>query len=131
MESKVTFLNQPDDNSIYFITKQLKDSRIQVQNLGNSTGHNAALFQEQLEKSDKARLELKEDIQSSINNRSLKNEFPRKSTPIIDRNVFSLNNNLHHTISNIAEVEVGCDFKDIFRLEEWPTLSFEGGNNQM
>ncbi|MBW0460931.1 hypothetical protein O181_000646 [Austropuccinia psidii MF-1] len=29
-ESKVTFLNQPDDNSISFITKQLKYLRIQV-----------------------------------------------------------------------------------------------------
>ncbi|MBW0585260.1 hypothetical protein O181_124975, partial [Austropuccinia psidii MF-1] len=71
IESKATLLNQPDDNSIPFITRQLKDLRIQVQNLENSTGNNAALFQEQLEKSDKARLELKEDIQSSINNISL------------------------------------------------------------
>ena len=47
----------------FFINKQLKDLRIKVQNLENPTGHNAALFQEQLEKSDKARLELKEDIQ--------------------------------------------------------------------
>ncbi|MBW0542652.1 hypothetical protein O181_082367 [Austropuccinia psidii MF-1] len=78
IESKVTLLNQPDDNSISFITKQLKELRIQVQNLETSTGHNAALFQEQLEKSDKARIELKEDIQSSINNISLRNQLPRQ-----------------------------------------------------
>ena len=72
IESKVTLLNQLDDNSISFITRQLKELRIQVQNLENSACHNAAVFQEQLEKSDKARLELKEDIQSSINNISLK-----------------------------------------------------------
>ncbi|MBW0509473.1 hypothetical protein O181_049188 [Austropuccinia psidii MF-1] len=53
IESEVTLLNQPDDNSISFITRQLKYLRIQVQNLENSTWHNAALFQEQLEKSDK------------------------------------------------------------------------------
>ncbi|MBW0584852.1 hypothetical protein O181_124567 [Austropuccinia psidii MF-1] len=63
IESKVTLLNQPDDKSISFITRKLKELRIQVQNLENSTGHNAALLQEKLEKSDKARLELKEDIQ--------------------------------------------------------------------
>ncbi|MBW0551849.1 hypothetical protein O181_091564, partial [Austropuccinia psidii MF-1] len=50
------------------LVKQLKELRIQVQNLENSIAHNAALFQEQLEKSDKSRLELKEDIQSSNNN---------------------------------------------------------------
>ncbi|MBW0565309.1 hypothetical protein O181_105024 [Austropuccinia psidii MF-1] len=77
IESKVTLLNQPDDNSISFITRKLKELRIQVQNLENSTGNKAALFPEQLEKSDKERLELKEDIQSSINNISLKNELPR------------------------------------------------------
>ncbi|MBW0553843.1 hypothetical protein O181_093558 [Austropuccinia psidii MF-1] len=76
IESKVTFLIQPDDNSISFIAGQLRELRLQVQNLENSTGNDAALFQEQLEKSDKERLELKEDIQSSINNISLKNEFP-------------------------------------------------------
>ncbi|MBW0562204.1 hypothetical protein O181_101919, partial [Austropuccinia psidii MF-1] len=76
IESKVTVLNQQYDNYVSFITRQLKELRIQVQNLENSTGHNAALFQEQLEKSDKARLELKEDIQSSINNISLNNELP-------------------------------------------------------
>ncbi|MBW0573094.1 hypothetical protein O181_112809 [Austropuccinia psidii MF-1] len=105
IESKVTLLNQPDDNSIYFITRQLKELRIQPQNLENSTGHNAALFQEQLGKRDKERLELKEDIQSSINNISLKNGFPRKSTPICDRNVLNLNNELNHTISINAELE--------------------------
>ncbi|MBW0510810.1 hypothetical protein O181_050525 [Austropuccinia psidii MF-1] len=98
IESKVTLLNRPDDNCISFIARQLKELRIQVQNLDNSTGHNAALFQEQLEKSDKARLELKEDIQSSINNISLKNDLPRQSTPILDRNVLNLNNYLHHII---------------------------------
>ncbi|MBW0572367.1 hypothetical protein O181_112082 [Austropuccinia psidii MF-1] len=115
IESKVTLLNQPDDNSISFITGQLRELKLQVQNLENSTGHNAALFQEQLEKSDKARLELKEDIQSSINNISLKNELPRQSTPILDRNVL---NDLHHTISS-NEVETACNFKDIpkFRHE--------------
>ncbi|MBW0546649.1 hypothetical protein O181_086364 [Austropuccinia psidii MF-1] len=56
IESKVTLLNQPDDNYISFITRQLKELRIQVQNLENSTGHNAALFQEKLEKVDKSRL---------------------------------------------------------------------------
>ncbi|MBW0503306.1 hypothetical protein O181_043021 [Austropuccinia psidii MF-1] len=95
-------LNQPYDNSISFITKQLRELRIQVQNLENPTSHNAALFQEELEKSDKARIELKEDIQSSINNVSLKNEFPRQSTPILDRNVLNLNNDLHHTTSSNA-----------------------------
>ncbi|MBW0586640.1 hypothetical protein O181_126355 [Austropuccinia psidii MF-1] len=79
IESKVTLLNQPDDNSISFINRQLKELRIQIQNLVNSTGHNEAHFQEQLEKSDKERLELKEDIQSSINNISLKNDLPRHS----------------------------------------------------
>ncbi|MBW0473805.1 hypothetical protein O181_013520 [Austropuccinia psidii MF-1] len=49
IESKVTLLNQTDDNSISFITTQLKELRIQAQNLENSTGHNTALFQEQLE----------------------------------------------------------------------------------
>ncbi|MBW0588160.1 hypothetical protein O181_127875 [Austropuccinia psidii MF-1] len=98
VESEVTLLNQPDDNSISFITRQFKELRIQVQNLENSTGHSAALFQEQLEKCDKARLELKEYIQSSINNISLNNEFSRQSTPILDRNVLNLNNDLHHTI---------------------------------
>ncbi|MBW0581800.1 hypothetical protein O181_121515, partial [Austropuccinia psidii MF-1] len=97
IESKVTLLNQPDDNSISFITRQSKELRIQVQNLENSTGHNAALFQEKLEESGKSRLELKEDIRSSINNISLKNAFPRQSTSIFDRNVLNLNNHLHHT----------------------------------
>ncbi|MBW0590930.1 hypothetical protein O181_130645 [Austropuccinia psidii MF-1] len=88
-----------------------------------STGHNAALFQEQLEKGDKTRIELKEDIQSSINNISLRIDFPRHSTPIHHRNVLNLNNDLHHTISSNAEVETACNFKDIPRLEEWPTFS--------
>ncbi|MBW0516261.1 hypothetical protein O181_055976 [Austropuccinia psidii MF-1] len=105
IESKVTLLNPPDDNSISYITRQLKQLRIQVQNLENSTGHNAALFQEQLVKSDKERLQLKEDIQSSINNISLKNESPRQSTPILDRNVRNVNNDLHNTVSINAEVE--------------------------
>ncbi|MBW0564409.1 hypothetical protein O181_104124 [Austropuccinia psidii MF-1] len=113
IKSKVTLLNQPDDNSISFITRYLKELRIQVQNSGNSTGNNAALFQEKLEKSDKARLELKEDIQSSINNISLKNYLPRQSTPILDRNVLNLNNDLHHTILSNAEVETAYNFKDI------------------
>ncbi|MBW0587014.1 hypothetical protein O181_126729 [Austropuccinia psidii MF-1] len=111
IESKATLLNQPDENSVSFITRQLKELSIQVQNLENSTGNNAALFQEQLEKSDKARLELKEDI-------SLKNELPRQSTPILDRNVLNFNNELHHTISSNAEVETACNFKEIPRLEE-------------
>ncbi|MBW0531186.1 hypothetical protein O181_070901 [Austropuccinia psidii MF-1] len=131
IESKVTLLNQPDDNSISFITGQLKELIIQVQKLENSTGHNAALFQEQLEKSDKARLELKEDIQSIINNISLKNELPRPSTPILDRNVLNLKNDLHHTISSTADVETASNFKDIPSLEEWPTFSGEGQYNHM
>ncbi|MBW0552999.1 hypothetical protein O181_092714 [Austropuccinia psidii MF-1] len=126
-----TLLNQPDDNSISFITRQSKELRIKVQNLENSTGHNAALFQEQLEKSDKERLGLKEEIQSSINNISLTNELPRQSTPIIDRNLLNLNNDLHHTISSNAEVETACNFKETPRLEEWPTSSGEGEYNHM
>ncbi|MBW0571591.1 hypothetical protein O181_111306 [Austropuccinia psidii MF-1] len=126
IESKVTLLNQPDDSFISFITRQLKELRIQVQNLEKSTSHNAALFQEQLEKHDKARLALKEDIQSSINNISLMNDLPSHSTPSIDRNVLNLNNDLHHTISSNAEVETACNFQDIPRLEKWPTFSGEG-----
>ncbi|MBW0505665.1 hypothetical protein O181_045380 [Austropuccinia psidii MF-1] len=118
IEYKVTLLNQPDDNYISFIARQLKELRIEAQNLENSTAHDAALLQEQLEKSDKARLELKEDIKSNINNISLKNDLPRQSTPILDRNVLKLNNDLHHTISSNAEVETACNFKDISRLEE-------------
>ncbi|MBW0512712.1 hypothetical protein O181_052427 [Austropuccinia psidii MF-1] len=129
--SRVTLLNQPDHNSISFITRQLKELRIQVQNLENSTGHNAALFQEQWEKSDKARLELKEDIQSSINNIFLRNDLIRQSTPILNRNVLNLNNDLHHTISSNAEVETACNFKEIPRLEEWPTFSGQGEYNHM
>ncbi|MBW0490316.1 hypothetical protein O181_030031 [Austropuccinia psidii MF-1] len=109
----------------------LKELRIQAQNLENSTGQNADLFQEQLEKSDKERLELKEDIQSIINNISLKNEFPRQSTPILDRNVLSLNNDLHHTISRNAEFKTVCNFKAIPRLEKWPSFSCEGEYNHM
>ncbi|MBW0561286.1 hypothetical protein O181_101001 [Austropuccinia psidii MF-1] len=90
--SKVILLNAPDENFISFIARQWKELRIQVQNLENSTGHNAAYFQEQLEKGDKERLELKEDNQSRINNISLKNDFPRQSTPILDRDVLNLNN---------------------------------------
>ncbi|MBW0526052.1 hypothetical protein O181_065767 [Austropuccinia psidii MF-1] len=123
--SKVNLLDQTDDNSISFITRQLKESRIQAQNLENSTGHNAVLFQEQLEKSGKSRLEFKEDIQSSINNISLKNELPRQSTPILDRNVLNLYNDLHHTISSNAEVDAACNLQDIPKLEEWPTFSCE------
>ncbi|MBW0574407.1 hypothetical protein O181_114122 [Austropuccinia psidii MF-1] len=102
---------------------QLKELRIQAQNLENSTGNNAALFQEQLGKSDKARIELKEDIQLSVDNISLKNDLSRQSTPILDRNVLNLNNDLHHTISSNAEVETTCNFKEIPRLEEWLTFS--------
>ncbi|MBW0579363.1 hypothetical protein O181_119078 [Austropuccinia psidii MF-1] len=131
IESKVTLLNQPDDNSISLIYRQLKELRIQVQNLENSTWHNAALFQEQFQESDKARLELKEDIKSSINNISLKNDLPRQSTPILDRNVLNLNNDLHHTISSNAELETVCNFKDIPRLEEWRTFSGEGEYNHI
>ncbi|MBW0510663.1 hypothetical protein O181_050378 [Austropuccinia psidii MF-1] len=123
IESKVTLLNQPDDNSITFITRKLNELRIQVENLENLTGQNAALFQEQLEKSDKERLELKEDIQSNIKNMSLKNELARHITPILDRNVFNLNNDLHHKTSRNAEVETACNFEDILRLEEWPTFN--------
>ncbi|MBW0541374.1 hypothetical protein O181_081089 [Austropuccinia psidii MF-1] len=131
IESKVTLLNQPDDNSICFIARKLKELRIQVQNLENSIGQKKALFQEQLEKNDKKRLELKEDIQSSINHISLKNDLPRQSTPILDRNVPKMSNELHNTISSNAEVEISCNFKDIPRLQEWPTFSGEGEYNHM
>ncbi|MBW0573270.1 hypothetical protein O181_112985 [Austropuccinia psidii MF-1] len=131
METKFTLLNQPYDNSISFIMRQLKELRIQIKNLEKSTGHNSALFQEQLEKIDKSRLELKEVIQSNINNISLMNDFPRQSTPILDRNVLNLNNDLHDTISINAEVEPACNFKDIPRLEGWPTFSGEGEYNHM
>ncbi|MBW0510121.1 hypothetical protein O181_049836 [Austropuccinia psidii MF-1] len=129
--SKVTLLTQPDHNSISVITRQLKELRIQVKNLENLTGHNAALFQEQLEKSDKARLQLKEDIQSSINYISLKNDFPRYSVPILDRNVLNLTNDLHHTVLTNAKVETACNFEEIPRLEEWPTFSGEEEYNHM
>ncbi|MBW0463425.1 hypothetical protein O181_003140 [Austropuccinia psidii MF-1] len=118
IESKVTFLNQPDDNSISFTTKKFKDLRIQVQNLENSTGYNAGLFPEKLGKNHKSRRELKEDIQSSINNISLNNEFRRQSTPILEKNEFNLKNDSHDTISSNAEVETACNLKGITRLEE-------------
>ncbi|MBW0559039.1 hypothetical protein O181_098754 [Austropuccinia psidii MF-1] len=113
------------------ICARLKELRIQVKNFENSTGHHAAVFQEQLEKSDKERIELKEDIQSSINTILLKNELPRQSTPILDRNVLNVNTDLNHEISSNVEVEAACNFKDIPRLEEWPTFSGEGGYNHM
>ncbi|MBW0584696.1 hypothetical protein O181_124411 [Austropuccinia psidii MF-1] len=103
--SKVTLVNQPDDNSISSIIKKIKDLRRQVKNLENSTGHNASLFQEQLERGNKTRLELKEDIQSSSNHISLKIELPRCCTPIPDVKVLFLNNDLHNTIFSNAEVE--------------------------
>ncbi|MBW0586781.1 hypothetical protein O181_126496 [Austropuccinia psidii MF-1] len=131
IESKFTLINQPDDNSISFTTKKLRESRIQVLNLENSTGHSAALFQQQLGKRDKARLELNKDIKSSINNISLNNEFPRQSTPIHDINVLSLNNDLHHTISSNAGVDTACSLKDIPRLEEWKISSGEEEYNHM
>ncbi|MBW0466494.1 hypothetical protein O181_006209 [Austropuccinia psidii MF-1] len=53
------------------------------------------------------------------------------STQVIDRIVFTLNNDLHHTISRNAEVETAFNFKDITRLEEWPTISGEGEYNDM
>ncbi|MBW0582964.1 hypothetical protein O181_122679 [Austropuccinia psidii MF-1] len=130
IQSKVTLINQPDDNSISFIAGQLRGWKLQVQKLENSTGHNAALFQEQLEESDKSRLELKEEIQSSINNISLKNELLRQSTPIHDRNVLGLNNDLHHTISS-NYLQTTCNFKDIPKLEEWPTFNSEGEYDHM
>ncbi|MBW0584520.1 hypothetical protein O181_124235 [Austropuccinia psidii MF-1] len=99
---------------------------MQVQNFESSTGHNAALFQEQLEKSNKEILKLNDEIQSSINIISLKNDFPRQSTPILDRKVLDLNNYLHHTISSNVEVKTACNFKEISRLEEWPIFSGEG-----
>ncbi|MBW0579055.1 hypothetical protein O181_118770 [Austropuccinia psidii MF-1] len=114
-----------------FIIRQLKELRRQVQNLESSTGHHADLFQEQLEKSDKERHELKEDIQSSIHNISLKNDLPRQYTPILHRNVLNLNNDLHTTISSNAEMETACNFKDSPRLEEWPTFGGEGEYKHM
>ncbi|MBW0512921.1 hypothetical protein O181_052636 [Austropuccinia psidii MF-1] len=62
---------------------------------------------------------------------SLKNELPRQSTPILDRNALKLNNDLHNQISSNAEVETACKFKGIQRLEEWPTFSGEGEYNHM
>ncbi|MBW0593600.1 hypothetical protein O181_133315 [Austropuccinia psidii MF-1] len=129
--SKVSLVNQPDDNSISSIIQKIKDLRRQVKNLENSTGHNAFLFQEQLEKGNKARLELKEDIQSSSNNISLKIELPRCSTPIPDGKVLCLSNELHNTILSNAEVEDTYIFKDIPRLEEWQNFSNEEEYNNM
>ncbi|MBW0514400.1 hypothetical protein O181_054115 [Austropuccinia psidii MF-1] len=82
-------------------------------------------------KNDKERPELEKSIQSSINNRSLKNDLPRHSTPILDRNVLKLNNDLHHTISSNAKVDTACNFKDIPILEQWPTFSGEVEYNHM
>ncbi|MBW0561914.1 hypothetical protein O181_101629 [Austropuccinia psidii MF-1] len=42
-----------------------------------------------------------------------------------------MNNDLHHKISSNAEVETACIFKDIPRLEEWPTFSGEGEYNHI
>ncbi|MBW0539891.1 hypothetical protein O181_079606 [Austropuccinia psidii MF-1] len=131
IELTFTLLNLPDVNSISFNTKQLKELRLQAQNLENSTGHNEAIFQEQLEKKDKERIQLKEDIQSSIKNISLKNEFPRQSTPIIDRDVLKLNNDLHNPIPSDREVETAFNFKDTPRLEKLPTFNGEGEYNHM
>ncbi|MBW0465978.1 hypothetical protein O181_005693 [Austropuccinia psidii MF-1] len=97
----------------------------------NSTDNNAALFQEKLEKSDKEIIELKEDIQSSINNISFKNELPRKSTQILERNLLKLNNDLNHTGSINAEVENFFNFEEIPKLEEWTTFSGEVEYNHM
>ncbi|MBW0518230.1 hypothetical protein O181_057945 [Austropuccinia psidii MF-1] len=59
------------------------------------------------------------------------NDFPRQSTPILDRNVLNVNNYLHHKISSYAEVKTACNFNEIPRLEEWPTFSGEGEYNHM
>ncbi|MBW0537644.1 hypothetical protein O181_077359 [Austropuccinia psidii MF-1] len=99
--------------------------------LGKLNWPQCSSFPRTIEKSDKARLELKEDIQSIIHNISLKIEFPRHSTTILERNVLNLNNDLHHTISSNAEVETPCNFKEISRLEEWPTFNGEGEYNHM
>ncbi|MBW0492954.1 hypothetical protein O181_032669 [Austropuccinia psidii MF-1] len=60
-----------------------------------------------------------------------KNELPRQSTPILDRNVINLNNDLQHTVSTNAEVETACNFEEISRLEGWPNFSGEGEYNHM
>ncbi|MBW0547834.1 hypothetical protein O181_087549 [Austropuccinia psidii MF-1] len=109
----------------------LKELRIQVKNLEHSNNHHATPFRRQFEKSDKARLQLKEDIKSSINNIQLKNELQIQSTQILDRNVFNLNNDLHHKISSNAELKTSYNFKDIPRLEEWPTFHGEREYNHM
>ncbi|MBW0506411.1 hypothetical protein O181_046126 [Austropuccinia psidii MF-1] len=77
------------------------------------------------------KLQLKEDIKLIINNISPKKDLPRQSTPILDRNVLNLNDDLHHTISSNAEVGTACNFKDIPRLEEWSTFSGEGEYDNM
>ncbi|MBW0512575.1 hypothetical protein O181_052290 [Austropuccinia psidii MF-1] len=58
-------------------------------------------------------------------------DLVKLSTPILDRNVLNLNNDLHHTISSNSEVETSFNFKDIPRLEEWPTFSGEGEYNHL
>ncbi|MBW0566236.1 hypothetical protein O181_105951 [Austropuccinia psidii MF-1] len=42
-----------------------------------------------------------------------------------------MNNDLHNTISSNAEMEATCNYKDIPRLEKWPTFSGEGEYNHM
>ncbi|MBW0527479.1 hypothetical protein O181_067194 [Austropuccinia psidii MF-1] len=79
----------------------------------------------------KARLELKEDIESNIKNISLKSDFPRQSTPILGRNVLNFSNDLHNTISSNAEVETAFNFEEIPILEKWSTFSGEGEYNHM
>ncbi|MBW0514709.1 hypothetical protein O181_054424 [Austropuccinia psidii MF-1] len=99
--------------------------------LGKLNWAQRSSFPRTIGKSYKARLKLKENIQSIIDNVSLKNELPKQSTPIRDRNLLNLNDDLHHTISSNAEVETACNFKNIARLEEWPTFSGEGKYNHM
>ncbi|MBW0522573.1 hypothetical protein O181_062288 [Austropuccinia psidii MF-1] len=45
--------------------------------------------------------------------------------------MLNLNNDLDNKISSNSEVETACNFKDIPRLEEWPTFSGEGEYNHM
>ncbi|MBW0463279.1 hypothetical protein O181_002994 [Austropuccinia psidii MF-1] len=111
--------------------EKFKDLRIKVQNLDCSTTNILAVFQEKLEKHDKERLQLKEDIHSNIYKISFKNELQRKSTPILNINVLNWNNDLNHTISKNAEVEIALNTKDIPCLEEWLTSSGEGKYNHM
>ncbi|MBW0521047.1 hypothetical protein O181_060762 [Austropuccinia psidii MF-1] len=56
---------------------------------------------------------------------------PKGSTPILDRTVLNLKNDLQNTTSSDAEVETAFNLKDIPRLEEWPTFSGEGEHNLM